>query len=802
MAGVVAGPQTDPVAAPAPAAVDTAGAAPSKQAPSRPISTGRIKYADPRSLPSFPSSGLAGSGAAASAAASLGWSNKKVVEMWKPQGTSAASSAAAVLAKDYKMAPMWEPATNSHGHKAALLAVGSAGAALKQSGQSKPNTTPAPAPAPVSSTTAPSQEKWGNSAATQAFHAARPSAVTEPVDTAHAMPAVIHTLNVRRSLSAKRASTPASTPAPGDRPLLAAKGAMSQGRPSSLSAVGLANIQQAENSAAASALNGATRAHRASMMARVPGPGSGAVPVTTMTRNMFTSNPAFKNESENDQRLHQSAVDMAKRMFQLQQKMADQAKLEHGEDAPVVPLNSHLNLQDAAYRQAQERLAKLHDEHMQNREMQEYYGNVPTDNQRRRFSVASRLRRRSSWDEDEDADRKRSQKIHEQMSMFSSKLSQVDKEKRERDREALLAAAQRNVKARLHGMDQKIYQDTGRASPSVMNDWEVKAQKAAQLRHDTRSENRGKVDLGGGKFMDSAEVDAIAAKHVQPILQDIDQKVETQRTRRTMAKLDEETRREEAEKQKARDREFKDINKKTKDMDKQEEKARKAEEKRLARESKRKSKHDTSAGHEDGTAVAASTAEDAAQDEAPQPTVDTTADTADTAGAEASGTLAGAGTHRGKSEGATSPTSKVKGWIKNRFSRGKSMSEGGEKRRSFFGGAGMKEPNAANGSSTSLGNKPPSPPNKDSGAEAPDLGTESVAEAADREEPETEVLRDSRGVSPVSTPGEEAKKLGDGLDDGEVSPGGLEPPRRIEEGTGRASSSLPRDSRFLEMMDR
>ncbi|PHH73325.1 hypothetical protein CDD82_5539 [Ophiocordyceps australis] len=753
--------------------------------------------------------------------------------MWKPQGTSSASSTAALLAKDYKMAPMWEPAAHSHGHKAALLAVGSAGAALKQSGQPKttpapaptPAPTPAPAPAPASasSSTAPSQKHWGNSAATQAFHAARPSAAPAPVDTAHAMPAVLHTLNVRRSVSAKRASTPAAIPAPGDRPLLAAKGAMSQGRTSSLSAVGLANVHQAETSAAASALNGATRAHRASMMARVPGPGSGAVPVTTMTRTMFSSNPAFKSDAENEQRLHQSAVDMAKRMFERQQKMADQAKLENGQDGPVMPQSSHLNLQDAAYRQAQDRLAKLHNEHMQNREMQEYYGNVPTDNQRRRFSVASRLRRRSSWDEDEDEDRRRSQKIREQMSMFSSKLSQVDMEKRERDREALLAAAQRNVKARLHGMDQKIYQDTGRASPSAMNDWEAKAHKAAQLRHDTRSENRGKVDLGGGKFMDPAEVDAIAARHVQPILEDLNQKAETHRTRRTMAKMDEETRREEAEKYKVRDREFKDINKKTKDMDKLEEKARKAEEKRLARESKRKSKLDPLAAHEDGTANAASVASDAAQDERPHPHPHPTVDTPDTPGtpaAEASGALAGAvagagtshgksegaATPQGKSEGATSQKFKVKGWIKNRFSRGKSISEGGEKRRSFFGGAAMKEPGPANASSTSLSNKPPSVHNRDSAAETPGLGsglgTESAAEAAEREEPETDVLRDSRGVSPVSTLGEEAKKVGDGLDNDEVSPGGLEPPRRIEEGTGRASSSLPRDSRFLEMMDR
>lgn len=425
------------------------------------------------------------------------------------------------------MSPSWEPAANPDGHRAAVLAVGSAGAALKQSAAHK--ATP----------TSHSHETWGSSAATQAFHAAsRGSQADAPASLA------------------KSRSLP-------DRSLVAAKGAMSGRASSPLSATGLADAQAAEASAASSALRGATRAHRASMQQAKPSLHDvGAVPVTTMTRNMFTSHPhlqAQADEQSYNERLHQSAVDMARNMYQRQQRMLDQAKAANG-DEPAA--GTHLNLQDAAYKQAQERLAKLHDEHQQSREYQAYYGNQTGP--RRKLSVASRLRRRSLPGHDDLDDRKRSDQIREQMSMFSTKLSQVDREKRAKDREALLAAAQRNVKARLQGMDERVYRETGRVNPSLAGEWELKAQQAAQARHEGRSENKDKVDIGGGMFMTRDEVDAIAAKRVQPVLDDINEKAEAERERRAVLKMEEEARREEGEKQKARDREIKEMGKKTK----------------------------------------------------------------------------------------------------------------------------------------------------------------------------------------------------------------------------------------------
>lgn len=141
-----------------------------------PASTaGRIKYADPRSLPSFPSSGLAPGGSAASAAATFGWAAQKPVDLYKPD-RAASASAAAVLAADHKMASSPASSASSDGHKAALLAVGSAGAALRRSGAAKP-----PAHA---------RDTWGNSAAAQAFHVNRP-ALVEPPDLAHGSSATV-----------------------------------------------------------------------------------------------------------------------------------------------------------------------------------------------------------------------------------------------------------------------------------------------------------------------------------------------------------------------------------------------------------------------------------------------------------------------------------------------------------------------------------------------------------------------------------------------------------------------------------
>lgn len=425
------------------------------------------------------------------------------------------------------MAPSWEPTLNPDGHKAALMAIDSAKAANKSTAASPKC----------------SHDGWGSSAATQAFNTNRANS----------------TKSVHASTSSKSLQ--------GQKSLAAAKGAMARTRPRAISTPaapqsGSRESYSGESMAASNALSGATLAHQASLRSQSIG-NVGAVPVTTMTRNMFTSHPPVRleiDERQKNERLHATAVEMARKLYTQQQKIVDQTKESHGQETGVTSQSKPpINLQEAAFKQAQERLAKLQEEHESNRGYNEYYGSSPST--RHRFSLTSKLRRRSSSDGDLD-DRQQSERIRQQMSLFSNKLSEVDEKKRKKDRDALMLAAQRNVKAQLQGMDRKVYNETGKVNPTMLTEWELKAHEAATASHATRTENKGKVDIGGGKFMNPDEVDAIASKRVQPILDDINEKAAAERERQTALRLEEEAKKAEVEREKARDREIKEINKK------------------------------------------------------------------------------------------------------------------------------------------------------------------------------------------------------------------------------------------------
>ncbi|UKZ94158.1 uncharacterized protein TrAFT101_009039 [Trichoderma asperellum] len=835
------------------------------------------------------------------------------METWKPDKTSSAS-AAAVLAKDYKILPAWEPVMDGTGAKAAVLAVGSASTAYRQTSIKKPP-----------------EGSWGNSAAASAFTTSANRPVSpEPaiLTTTHGSSAATQAFQANRIQSAKVASSP--PPSPREKPLAAAKGAMSPSRLGSPRSRTRSYSTPPEpyyadaKRASVSALNGASIAHQAAMNKPPEIEDTGAIPITTMTRNMFTSHPPVKpevDEQTTNERIHQSAVEMAKKMYQQQQLNRIEDSLdENAGDTANTTANRFVNLQDAAYRQAQERLAKLQDEHERNRRYQEYYSSEKPV--RRRFTIMDRLRRRSASESDVE-DRARSDLVHQQMSLFTSRLDQVDEEKRERDREALLIAARRNVKASLQGMDEQHYFETGKVNPTILGDWQIRAQQAAQLRHDTRAgDNNDRVDIGGGMFMDADEIDAIAARRVRPVLDDIHEKAEAERERLASIKLEEEARKAEAEREKDRERELKEIQKRAREEDKQQEKARrqqekleekqrkeeekaaKAEQKRLAKEEKKKPKpqlavtepqtqeghseaqesrpqnqenldenqesrpedhesfrEDQESHHEDEeirhadneeregereqeaeaeaqsgreiitpertitptqeTAAAATTAAP------PPPPTTTTTVTADvTAPTTVATDNAEISQRKSSSEAPTSPTARVKGWIKNRFSRGKSMSEHGEKKKSFIGGAALRD-STAGGSTASLENRtssirdvtlagrtgdetpvnhtaeiaPEIPPEivpETAPEAAPEAMPETTPETAPETAPET-VARDSRGVSPVSVG---SRRSSGGKGSGRSNDmDRFETPAAIADPASRQSNSPARDSRFREMMD-
>ncbi|KAK4044753.1 hypothetical protein C8A01DRAFT_42375 [Parachaetomium inaequale] len=489
--------------------------------------SGPLKYANAQDLPSYPSPGLKPGDAAASAAATLGWANTAA-----SPGASREHQVGAPRLSD------------------ALLAAGWA------QRQQKPQSSP--------------PSLWVSTAANLAFSATK----TPP-------------------------------PAP-ERPELsrqnsmrAAKGAMAGARPRARSSPQTATEKNLNHpNDAGYALSAATIAHRPSVRANtISANEAGAVPYTTMDRQMFTSNPPVKPETDEKNRayiLHASALAMAKKMYDQQQKIIDHSTRAHArslsfpgndtaslassrtDEQPALVYNS---LQEAAYRLAQERLAKLQEEHDKQRGLQEYYGSGSTPQRTRFGTIKGKLtRRRSSSDGDLLEDKRRSEQIRKQMSLLGNKLTEVDEEKRTRDRAALLAAAQRNVKAQMQQMDEKVQSDTGRVPQITMDDWGRKALVAAQARfvaigHD----NAGKVDIGGGKLMDRSEVERVAAQNVQPLLDEINDRAEKEKARQEEERLDEERRKEKAERERMREREIQEIHKKLKDQQKDDERARKAE---------------------------------------------------------------------------------------------------------------------------------------------------------------------------------------------------------------------------------
>jgi ethanolamine utilization protein EutA (predicted chaperonin) len=113
-------------------------------------------------------------------------------------------------------------------------------------------------------------------------------------------------------------------------------------------------------------------------------------------------------------------------------------------------------------------------------------------------------------------------------------------------------------------LDEKIFKETGKASPSMLNDWEIKAHAAAQKNSDSRMESYGKIDIGGGRYVDKSVVEAAATRNVQPLLDEINEKAEKERIHQAEVKLEEEAQKRAAENEKNREKELKEINRRLK----------------------------------------------------------------------------------------------------------------------------------------------------------------------------------------------------------------------------------------------
>ena len=307
-------------------------------------------------------------------------------------------------------------------------------------------------------------------------------------------------------------------------------------------------------------------------------------------REMFGEHPPLKledQEKRHQDALHASAVSMAKQMDEVIQKKgyynrtttpgsAGRTAVSKAESVRKSEATAaaddlrqqalqYIHLQEAARRSATERLKKLYtDDELAFRD---YYGYSPAPPQRSRLSVIGRPRGRASSesnprrrrlgndgdanssDDDDDAIRASALRRQQQPTSFRDQMApHFDEKKRQQDRVNLLAAAQRNVQSSLTTMDKQVYKNTGKVPPSMQMEWEAKAKAKAQATAENEARKaaatHGKIDVGGGKFVDQAEVEAIASRRVQPTLDEINDKAERQRAeeaeRRRLAQVQKE----------------------------------------------------------------------------------------------------------------------------------------------------------------------------------------------------------------------------------------------------------------------
>lgn len=532
-----------------------------------------LKYARAQDLPSFPVVGV-NTQASAGAAATLANANKKSVEQWKSDSSEAAGKAA-FLAKDYKTAPLWSPEASAAGSKAALLAHRDAGRL---------------------NLWIPEASADGNSAANIAM---RKKGLSPGVDYGYTQD------------GKKRA-------------LMAATGAVSGRRraESSPIPVDLPSYPDSANSAQ-NALSAATIAHRPSVNVQKDSPrlGSGAVEAAriqhsrNIPRAMYTEHPPVALEVEEQNRqsaLRASAISMAKQMYEVQQRHIDEAAgrssrsqgqsaatTAHGRQPSTADSSikqqamQYINLQEAAQKLATERLVKIGTD--QEAAFRSYYGYEKQS--RSRLSMRHGRRRAASDPELVDSDdKKQSRRIRSQMSQFSTQLAEIDVKKRQQDRRNLLAAAERKVQAQMHGMDEKVFNETGKMSPAMIEEWDAKARAKAAADSEARMANHGKVHVGGGKFLDQSEIDAVAAARIQPTLNEINDAAEKQRARDEEVRFDQEEQKRQAQIEKQRAAELKTEEKRVKAeekassrTEKEAERAKRAEEKRILKDN-RKSK--------------------------------------------------------------------------------------------------------------------------------------------------------------------------------------------------------------------
>ncbi|KAK6354351.1 hypothetical protein TWF730_008758 [Orbilia blumenaviensis] len=529
----------------------TAETGDSKPVSSGPVTPGKttsasplLKRANPKDLPSYPSRGVQNLEASAGKAALLAASHSKSPELWKPDRLPAAGAAAS-LANNIKSPEPWNPGPLPTAAAAALLA-----------GDSKP------------------PEIWRPSTPSKSAS----QAATSVRQRAHTMPESKRPQSTANALAAAGvANSPKklSKPAPKSPPTLAydinkINALAAQNAQNRLSAVSqprsalpqsqtdknmsdilrAASISMAKNmSKSPPPTKSTTRTHMSAGTSMPPGSYYSHIP--TSPKKISPAEPKLNRKSSSQAASIAASSDL-------------HSVLSGDSDERQIRYYPHL--EEAARKAASERLARLQAEHDRARKASglppswQAGGKAPTTRARsstapsstpkptqgsKAAATAATTTAAAPRRQPDATDYARSLKIKSDTAKLTKQMDSVDKDRQARDYLALLAVAEKNVKARMQDLETKVAEDQGRVPKHLQAEWDAKAKMLSaeyeRKRAEESEKKKGKINMGGGLWYDQEDLERIARGNVQPILEEINVKAEKERARVEALRVEKET---------------------------------------------------------------------------------------------------------------------------------------------------------------------------------------------------------------------------------------------------------------------
>jgi hypothetical protein len=272
-------------------------------------------------------------------------------------------------------------------------------------------------------------------------------------------------------------------------------------------------------------------------------------PMPHAPREMFTEHPPVRLEVEETRHkdaLHASAVALAQNAYAVKSQhdtaaadMASRSRSENPSSSLKQSAMDYIALQDTAKKLATNRLSKINDPG-EIADFRSYYGYPERKSSPTSFLKTIGYRRSNN---DDTSDRAQSERIRSQMTLLQAQIAEVDTRKRDEDRQHVRQAAERIVRDRMHKLDETVFNQTGKMSPAMVEEWDVKARERITEERATAERERQRTDrvnIGGGKYVDQSEIDAIAEARVRPTLNNIDEAVGRKKAADTEARLNEE----------------------------------------------------------------------------------------------------------------------------------------------------------------------------------------------------------------------------------------------------------------------